>query len=281
MAFLTRRTMLSSTAMTLVLTGLSARAQVPVSGGQLRENATEAARSLAPSGVLKVAINVGNGVLAQRNAQGEIGGVSVILARALASRLKLPLTLIPFDGAGAIFNVGDKDVWDLAFLAIEPERATKIDFSPPYLTIDGTYLVRTDAPFRNAADLDQPGVRIAVGRGAAYDLFLTRTLKRAELRRAPTAAASVDMFVSEGLEAAAGVRQYLVERAQANPGLRVLADRFTGIEQAMGVPKGRQAGAAYVNAFIEDMKASGEVRKALDATGQASVVVAPMVGGAR
>ncbi len=277
---LTRRHMVLAP-VAFAMAGAAARAQVQVSGGQLYEKITEAARSLAPGGVLRVAINVGNGVLAQRNAQGEIGGVSVILARALAARLKLPLTLIPFDGAGAIFNVGDKDVWDLAFLAIEPERAAKIDFSPPYITIDGTYLVRIDTPFRNTADLDQPGVRIAVGRGAAYDLFLTRTLKRAELRRATTAAASVDIFVAEGLEAAAGVRQYLVERAQTNPGLRVLAGRFTGIEQAMGVPKGRQAGAAYVSAFIEGMKASGEVRKALDATGQASVVVAPMVGGYR
>ncbi len=269
MAFLTRRGMLSSTATGLAMTGLPVWAQVP---------ASEAARSLAPSGVLRVAINLGNGVLAQRSAQGEIGGVSVILARALAARLKLPLTLIPFDGAGAIFNVGDRDVWDLAFLAIEPERAAKIDFSPPYITIDGTYLVRSDAPFRTVSDLDQPGVRIAVAQGAAYDLFLTRSLKRAELRRAPTGASSVDMFISERLEAAAGVRQYLEERAQANPGLRVLADRFTGIEQAMGVPRGRPAGAAYVRAFIEDMKSSGEVRKALDATGQAGVAVAPLAG---
>lgn len=266
------------TPIAFAMASAAAWAQVPVSS---REKGTEAAQSLAPNGVLRVAINLGNGVLAQRSAQGEIGGVSVVLARALADRLKLPITLIPFDGAGAIFNVGDKDVWDLAFLAIEPERAAKIDFSPPYLTIDGTYLVRSDAPFRNVSDLDRPGVRIAVGGGAAYDLFLSRTLKQAELRRAPTAAASVDMFVSEGLEAAAGVRQYLVERAQANPGLRVLADRFTGIEQAMGVPRGRQAGAAYVRAFIEDMKASGVIRKALDDTGHASVAVAPMAGGSR
>lgn len=237
----------------------------------------EAARSLAPSGVLRVAINAGNGVLTQRNAQGDLTGVSVILARALAERLKLPITLIPFQAAGEIFSVMDKDIWDLAFLAIEPERAAKIEFSPPYITIDGTYLVRRDAPFRNASDLDQPGVRIAVGRGAAYDLFLTRTLKRAELRRATTAATSIDMFISDGLEAAAGVRQYLVERARGIPDLRVLEDRFTNIEQAMGVPKGRQAGAAYVAAFIEEMKASGAVRKALDATGQGSAIVAPAV----
>ena len=251
----------------------AARAQVPMNPGPLRE--TEAAQSLAPTGVLRVAINLGNVVLAQRNTKGELTGVSVILARALAQRLKLSIEFIPFEAAGAVFDGLDKGLLDLAFLAIEPERAAKIDFSPPYVIIEGTYLVRTGAPFRTVSDLDQPGVRIAVGRGAAYDLFLTRTLKRAELLRAPTGAASIDLFLSDGLEAAAGVRQSLVERAQANPGLRVLDGRFTNIQQAIGTPRGRQAGAAYVRTFIEEMKASGEVRKALDATGQAGVVVAP------
>jgi len=273
MPLIRRQLVLSPVA--FVVASAAARAQVPVNRGSLRE--TEAAQSLAPSGVLRVAINLGNGVLAQRNAQGELTGISVILARALAERLKLPIDLIPFEAAGAVFDGLDKGLLDLAFLAIEPERAAKIDFSPPYVIIEGTYLVRTGAPFRTVSDLDQPGVRIAVGRGAAYDLFLTRTLKRAELRRAPTGAASIDLFLSDGLEAAAGVRQALVERARANPGLRVLDDRFTNIQQAIGMPRGRPAGVAYVKAFIEEMKASGEVRKALDATGQASAVVAPPV----
>ena len=266
MTLIRRHLLLSPVA--FAVAGAAARAQVPV-------KATEAAKSLAPSGVLRVAINLGNIVLAQRNTKGELTGISVILARALAQRLKLPIELITFEAAGAVFDGLDKGLLDLAFLAIEPERAAKIDFSPPYVIIEGTYLVRKDAPFRTVADLDRPGVRIAVGRGAAYDLFLTRTLKQAELRRAPTGASSIDLFLSDGLEAAAGVRQSLVERAQANPGLRVLPDRFTDIRQAIGTPKGRPAGTAYVRAFIEEMKASGEVRKALDATGQAGTVVAP------
>ncbi len=269
MTLIRRQLVLSPLA--FAVAGAAARAQVPV-------KATEAAKSLAPTGVLRVAINHGNAVLAQRNAQGELTGVSVILARALAERLKLPIQLIPFAGAGDVFNAQEKGLWDLAFLAIEPERAVKIDFSPPYVILDGTYLVRAGAPFRTVSDLDQPGVRIAVGRGAAYDLFLTRTLKRAELRRVPTGESSIDLLLSDGVEAVAGVRQALVESAQENPGLRVLDDRFTAIQQAMGTPRGRQAGAAYVSAFIEEMKASGAVRKALDATGQAGAVVAPMVG---
>lgn len=235
----------------------------------------EAAQSLAPSGVLKVAINVSNVVLAQRSAKGELSGVTVVLARALAERLQLPIELTAFETAVDVFNALGKGAMDLGFLAIEPERAAKIDFSPPYVSIDGTYLVRADAPFQTASDLDKAGVRIAVGRGAAYDLFLTRALKQAQLVRSPTAAASVDMFISDRLEAAAGVRQYLVERAAGNAGLRVLKDRFTNIEQAMTIPKGRPTGLAYVSAFIEDMKASGAVRRALDATGQSGATVAP------
>lgn len=278
MSTIRRRLILTSIA--VAVAGATARAQILAQiPKQVAMTSEEAAQSLAPSGVLKVAINVSNVVLAQRSAKGELSGVTVFLARALAKRLKLPIELIPFETALDVFNALDKGAMDLGFLAIEPERAAKIDFSPPYVSIDGTYLVRTDAPFQTVSDLDRPGVRIAVGRGAAYDLFLTRALKQAQLVRAPTAAASVDMFVSDRLEAAAGVRQLLVERAAGNTGLRVLKDRFTSIEQAMTIPKGRPAGLAYVSAFIEDMKASGAVRKALDATGQANATVAPAGSG--
>lgn len=272
MSYIRRRLIL--TAIAVAVAGAAAEAQVPK---QVAMASEEAARSLAPTGTLRVAINVSNVVLAQRSAKGELAGVTVVLARALAERLKLPIELVPFETAVDVFNALDKGTMDLGFLAIEPERAAKIDFSPPYVSIDGTYLVRTNSPFQTVSDLDKPGVRIAVGRGAAYDLFLTRALKQAQLVRAPTAAASVDMFVSDRLEAAAGVRQFLVERAAANPGLRVLKDRFTSIEQAMTIPKGREAGLAYVGAFIEEMKASGAVRKALDATGQSGATVAPAV----
>ena len=266
MALARRDFLLTSTA--LVLMGTSVRAQQAVSPA-------DAAHSLAPGGRLRVAINLGNSVLAQRDAQGELTGISVILARALAERLKLPFDLIPFPAAGQVFDAMDKGGWDLAFLAIEPERATKIDFTPAYVSIDGTYLVRSESAFRTPADLDKPGMRIAVGRGAAYDLYLTRALKQAQLVRAPTSPGAVDLFLSDKLDAAAGVRQYLADRAKGNPGLRVMEDRFSSIDQAIGVPKGRQAGFAYTRAFLEEMKASGQVRKGLDATGQTSAIVAP------
>jgi polar amino acid transport system substrate-binding protein len=183
----------------------------------------------------------------------------VVLARALAQRLQLPLDLIPFQAAGAVFEALESGQWDIAFLAIEPERTARIDFSPPYVSIDGTYLVRDDSAFRAVADLDRSGVRIAVGRGAAYDLHLSRTLKQAELVRAPTSAAAIDLFLSSRLEAAAGVRQVLAERAREIPGLRVLEDRFQRIDQAIGVPRGRAVGAAYIRTFLDEMRTAGVI----------------------
>jgi polar amino acid transport system substrate-binding protein len=256
----------------LAVTAANADAQ-PLAGRPV--SVADAAKSLAPSGRLRVAINLGNGVLAQQSATGELSGVSVILARALADRLKLPLDMIAYPAAGQVVDAMDKNIWDMAFMAREPERAAKIDFSPAYVTIDGTYMVRKDSPLRALADFDKPGVRIAVGKGAAYDLFLSRTLKQAELRRAATSAAAVDLFMSDKLDAVAGVRQFLADKARQNPDWRVLDDSFQSIEQAIGVPHGHPEAAAYIRAFIEEMKASGMVRKALDATGQTSARVAP------
>ena len=262
---ISRRTMiLASVASPLLDAARVAAAVLPVGAPDI----AQAAQSLAPSGRLRVAINLGNTVLAQRNHAGELTGISVLLARRLAERLKLPTDLISYQAAGMVFDGLDKGEWDLAFLAVQPERASKIDFSPPYVFIEGTYLVRADAPFRHAADLDRKGVRIAVGKGAAYDLYLSRTLKSAELVRAPTSPAAVELFAAQKLDAVAGVRQFLDSSAHATAGARVLPDSFQRIDQAIGVPKGRTAGAAYVRTFIEEMKRSGEIRKDLDATGQ-------------
>lgn len=271
---ISRRTILLASATTILFCALPTRAIAPLNDHKDRR----IAESLAPSGRLRVAINLGNTVLAQRASSGVLTGISVLLARRLAKRLHLPIDLIPYDAAGKVFAAQEKGEWDLAFLAVQPERAAKIDFSPPYVFIEGTYLVRADGPFRRAADLDRSGVRIAVGRGAAYDLYLSRTLKDAEIVRAPTSPEAVDLFLAGKADAVAGVRQFLEEKASAAQGVRVLPDSFQRIDQAVGVPKGRAAGAAYVRAFIEEMKRSGEIQKDLDATGQAGISVSPTAG---
>lgn len=226
---------------------------------------------LAPDQVLQVAINLGNPVLAQRGPDGEPQGVSVALAKALAEELGVRLQMRTFDAAGKVFAALEEGAWNLAFLAIEPVREAQIAFSEPYVLIEGTYLVRTQAPFQAVEELDQAGLRLAVGKGAAYDLYLSRTLEHAELVRAETSAGAVDLFIEQGLDAAAGVRQPLQKIADADPRYRVLDGAFTAIRQAMAVPRGCEQAAAYVREFVERQLRSGFVRGALLATGQTDV----------
>jgi polar amino acid transport system substrate-binding protein len=236
---------------------------------------TEAAASLAPTGRLRAAINLGNVVLAQRDANsGELAGVSVVLANELGARLGVPVELVAYLSAGMVFDAVERDEWDIAFLAIEPERAEKVFFSQPYVYIDGTYLVRADSPFVDIGDLDRAGVTIAVGRGAAYDLFLTRNLDNATLVRTPTSPDAIATFKAGSTDAVAGVRQNLVDAAHGDTQLRVLEDRFMQIGQGIAVPNGRAvSGATYVGMFVEEMKANGRVRAALDASGQDGAAV--------
>jgi polar amino acid transport system substrate-binding protein len=231
---------------------------------------------LAPSGRLRAAINHGNPVLAAMNEEtGEPYGVSVDLARELARRLDVPVGFATFDAAGKVFAALEEKVWDVAFLAIDPARATGIDFTAPYVIIEGTYLVPRNSALKTIEDVDRRGVRIAVGKGAAYDLYLTRALQNAELVRAPTSAKAVDLFVDQGLEAAAGVRQPLVDYAAEHPGVRVIDGRFTSIQQAMGTPKSGPLAIAYLKAFIEDVKANGFVAEALARHNKKDAAVAP------
>jgi polar amino acid transport system substrate-binding protein len=234
-------------------------------------------KDLAPTGKLRAAINLGNMVLAQKDpATGELRGVTVDLARELARRLELPVEFVPFDAAGKVFEALKAGAWDVAFLAIEPVRAAEIAFTAPYVIIEGVYLVPKDSPLRAVADVDRDGVRIAVNKGSAYDLYLTRTLKHAKLVRGES---GVDLFVRDKLEAAAGVKQPLVEYAKTNPAVRIMDGRFMEIRQAMGTPKvryeGRDAAPRYLHAFVEEMKATGFIAKALQRSNQPDAAVAP------
>jgi polar amino acid transport system substrate-binding protein len=221
-------------------------------------------KDFAPTGTLRVAINLGNSVLAQTDAAtGKPRGITVELAGELGRRLGLTPQLITFDAAGKVFEALKAGAWDVAFLAIEPARAAEIAFTAPYVIIEGNYMVPKESPLRTVADVDREGVRIAVAKGSAYDLYLTRTLKHAKLVRAPTGNEAMAMFVTDKLEAAAGVRQPIVEFASRHPNVRVIEGRFMAIEQAMGMPKGRDAAVRYLRGFVEEMKASGFVAGAL------------------
>jgi polar amino acid transport system substrate-binding protein len=234
-------------------------------------------KNLAPSGTLRVAINLGNPVLAQKTAAGELDGVSVALAKELAKRAGVPIQLTPYESAGKVFDALKTGAWDLAFLAIEPVRANEIDFTAPYVIIEGTYLVKKDSPLKEVEDADRPGIRIAVGKGAAYDLFLTRTVKHAEIVRGSMGggASAYDLFIEQKLDAAAGVRQALDASAKADPSVRVMSGRFMEIRQAMGTPKGRDTAHAFLKTYVEEMKASGFVAAQLERTNQPDATVAP------
>lgn len=237
----------------------------------------EVVKDIAPTGKLRVGINLGNVVLAQKSAAGELGGISVDLARELGKRLGVPVELIEFKAAGQSFAAMGKGNLDLAFFAIEPKRAAEVTFSPPYAIIDGAYMVAKDSPLNTPADVDRPGIRVGVGLGSAYDLFLTRTLKNATIVRAKVGGgqASIDLFYSEKLDASAGVRQPLEAHAKTNPNVRVMKQPFMAIRQAMGVPPGRPLAARYVRDFIEEMKKNGFVAAGLKRSNQSPDLVAP------
>lgn len=223
-----------------------------------------AVAELAPSGALRAAINFGNPILATRDsATGQASGVSVDLSRELAKRLGVPVELVTFPSAGQVVEAMKAGKVDIAFVAIDPVRGADISYSAAYVVIEGAYLVRNDSPIRSNAEVDRPGIRIAVGAGSAYDLYLKRELKFATLVRAPTSPAVVDFFVSQNLEVAAGVKQQLQADAKRVPGLRLLDGRFMVINQAIGTPRGREAGAQYLRAFVDEMKSSGFVAQAL------------------
>ena len=230
---------------------------------------------LAPTGRLRAAINFGNPILAVRNRAGAPAGLSVDLSRELGQRLGVPVDLVTFNAAGKVVEAVKDAQVDIAFVAIDPVRGADMLQTPPYVIIEGAYLVKNDSPIRRNEDVDRPGNRIVVGNGSAYDLYLTRELKAATLVKAPSSPAVTDVFLAQGMEVAAGVKQQLQADAQRVSGVRLLAGRFMVIQQAMGLPKGREAGARYVSAFVEEMKATGFVAAALARHNIEGALVAP------
>jgi polar amino acid transport system substrate-binding protein len=241
------------------------------------EPAPAVTKDLAPSGRLRAAINFGNPVLAQKEpATGEPRGVSAELVRELGRQLGVPVDFVAFDGAGKVVDAVKANAWDVAFLAIDPQRAAEMTFTAPYVVIEGTYLVPENSAIRSVEDADKDGVRIGASTGSAYYLFLKRELKHAKLVDATGGAAAFALLAEGRADAVASIKQALLTHASAHPGLRVLPGRFMAINQAMVTPKGRELGARFLHAFVEEMKASGFVAKALAASGQTDAAVAPL-----
>ena len=217
---------------------------------------------LAPSGMLRAAINFGNPVLARRDASGP-GGISAELARELARRLGVPLVFVTYDSAGKVVQGLEADpAWDVCFLAIDPLRAETIAFTAPYVVIEGVYMTSATSPLATNADVDRAGVRVGAVVGSAYDLFLTRALKHATIVRAAEIGAVMQLWDSGALDAVGGVKPQLAALSAQRPGTHLLPERFMAINQAMGLPAGREAGARWLRAFVDEMKASGFVAEA-------------------
>jgi polar amino acid transport system substrate-binding protein len=227
---------------------------------------------LAPTGTLRASINLGNPVLAQGTATAPTG-VTVELAREVAARLDVPVALLCFDAALKSFEAITAGQADIGFLAIEPEREAKIAFTAPYVLIEGVFVVPQGSAITGTAEVDHEGVRVGVNRGSAYDLFLSRTLQRAEVVRADEGIAA---FRELGLEVAAGVRQPMAEFVDSNPGYRLIDDRFMVIRQALGTTRDRRPETVrFLHSFIEELKASGFIAAALRRANQPGAAVAP------
>jgi polar amino acid transport system substrate-binding protein len=235
----------------------------------------DAVKDLAPTGTLRAAINAGNVVLVQKDGNGGVRGITVDLAHELARRLGLPVDLHVYETAGKVTDAVKAGEWDIGFIAIEPVRAALIGFTAPYVIIEGTYMVGADSTLKSIADVDHDGVRIAVSKGSAYDLFLTRTLQHATLVHYPSPPLALQGFLTDKLDAAAGVKQQLVQFSKANPNVRVMDGHFQDIREAMGTPLGRDTGLKYLHGFVEEMKASGFVKNALERAGQPTDLAAP------
>lgn len=233
---------------------------------------TDVRADLAPTGALRASINLGNPVLAQGTAQ-DPGGVTVDIAREIGRRLEVPVELVCFDAARKSFEAMATGQADICFLAVDPARATEVAFTAPYVVIEGVYAVPRDSALSTVDEVDSPGVRIGVKQGSAYDLYLTRELRNATVVRGDE---GIDVFLAEGLEAAAGIRQPIARFVAATPDVRLIDQRFMEIRQAVGTTKNRRPETvAFLHDLVEDLKANGFVADSLLRSGQPDASVAP------
>jgi polar amino acid transport system substrate-binding protein len=236
----------------------------------------EVIAELAPRGVVRAGINMANFLLVSGASEtGEPAGVAPDLARQIAGRLGVPVVYVPFPRPGELADAAGRDVWDIGLIAAEPARAEQIAFSPAYAEIEATYMVPAGSPLMTLADVDRPGVRVAVAERSAYDLWLSRHVGHAELLRAPGLDAAYERFVAEKLDALAGLRPRLLKDVEQLPGARILDGRFTAVQQAVGTAKGNAAGAAFLRDFVEEAKASGLIARLIARHGIRGLTVAP------
>jgi polar amino acid transport system substrate-binding protein len=223
---------------------------------------------LAPTGVLRAAINMGNFLLVTgKSASGDPAGVSPDMAAAIAERLGVPVKYLPYARPGELADDAEKGLWDIGLIGAEPQRAAVINFTAAYCEIEATYLVPAGSPIRAVGEVDQPGKRIAVTSRSAYGLWLENNVKRAQLLQFDNADAALKAFDGEKMDAYAGLRPGLLDVAKARAGSRIIDGQFTAVQQAVGTPRKNTASAAFLRDFVEDAKKSGLVAQLIERHG--------------
>jgi len=236
----------------------------------------EVVKELAPTGVLRAGINLGNFLLVTgKSASGDPEGVSPDMARAIADRLGVPVQYVPFAKPGELADQAGNNVWDIGLIGAEPQRAEKIAFSAAYVEIESTYLVPPGSPLKTIADVDAKGVRIVSTARAAYDLWLERNIKNAELLRTNSMDEAFAKFTGEKLEALAGLKPRLLADLEKLPGARIIDGQFAAVQQAIGTARANTAGAAFIAEFVEEAKASGFVASLIEKHKVRGLSVAP------
>lgn len=271
-----RRGMLAALgAGSLAFVAAPARAQ-PRSDGTPRMS-PEIVSQLAPTGVLRAAINMGNFLLVTgRTPDGGPDGVSPEMAREIAKRLGVPVKLIPYARPNEIADAAGTNAWDIANIGAEPQRAAKISFTTAYCEIEATYLVPAGSPITSMDQVDRKGIRICSGAGAAYTLWLERNIKHAELVLVPGGgAAAFQKFLDEKMDVYAGLRPGLITDIEKLPGARILDGQFMAVQQAIGTGRENEAAAAWLRGFVEEAKASGLVAQFIEKHKVRGLSVAP------
>jgi polar amino acid transport system substrate-binding protein len=237
----------------------------------------EVASELAPTGVLRAAINMGNFLLVTgKSPSGDPEGVSPDMAREIATRLGVPVKYMPYARPGEIADDAEKGLWDIGLIGAEPQRAAVISFTAAYCEIEATYLVPAGSPIRSVTEVDRPGKRIAVTARSAYGLWLENNVRQAQLLQFDSADAALKEFDGAKMDAYAGLRPGLLQVAQARPGSRILDGQFAAVQQAVGTPKKNAAGSEFLKAFVEEAKRSGMVASFIEREGVAGrLSVAP------
>ena len=262
-----RLSLMYTVALTAFLIGCASAPTVP----------PEARNDLASAGKLRVGLILSNQVLVTRDPQtGELRGVTVDLGKALAQRIGVPFEPVGYPNPAALVKSFGGNEWDIAFLAFDPARAQEVDFSPPYMVVDNTYLVTAGTKLQTVETADRPEIRIAVPERSAPDLYLSRSLRSAQIVRVPGGAdAAIDVLRSGRADAYAENAHMLSLYSERLPGSRVLEGRYTVIQHAIATPKGKAAAAQYVRQFVEQSKADGTIQTAITSAKLRRANVAP------